>query len=101
MDHMKRRTFIGAMTVGTLGAAGVAVREMIGPTSRSVLAARRPTPTPKPVKCYGGHINVGGVCICPVGTEECGPSCCPAGTVCCDNACCHGECVGEEICIEA
>ena len=71
-------------------------------------AARRPTPTPKPVKCPGNQVPVGGVCTCP-GTApyKCGPACCtgqpgdapsPTHTECCDNACCHGTCYGEELC---
>lgn len=68
-------------------------------------AARRPTPTPKPVKCPGQQTPVDGVCTCP-GTApiECGPECCNPGgsgaahSECCDNSCCFGACYGEELC---
>jgi hypothetical protein len=71
-------------------------------------AARRPTPTPKPIKCPGNQTPVNGVCTCPdTAPYACGPACCtgeagdppsPPHTECCDNACCHGTCYGEELC---
>jgi hypothetical protein len=61
-------------------------------------AARRPTPTPKPVRCSPPKVLEGDQCVCPAGTTTCGPDCCPAGAECCDNACCYGECYGEELC---
>lgn len=60
-------------------------------------AARRPTPTPKPVKCPTGQSWDGSQCACISGST-CGSDCCQAGSVCCDNACCYGECHAEEIC---
>ncbi len=77
---------------------------------RPAEAARRPTPTPTPIKCPGNQTPVGGVCTCPAGTAQCnpngGPACCPTGIApgapgyseCCDNACCQGTCYGEELC---
>jgi hypothetical protein len=61
-------------------------------------AARRPTPTPKPVKCPGSQTWNGSACACTAGTT-CGAECCPVGvSECCDNACCYGKCMGEELC---
>jgi hypothetical protein len=92
---------------GILGLGGAAVAGgtlLDGKTE----AARRPTPTPKPVRCPGNQTPVGGVCTCPdTAPYECGPACCtgeagdppsPTHTECCDNACCHGTCYGEELC---
>ncbi len=74
-------------------------------------AARRPTPTPTPIKCPGNQAPVDGVCTCPAGLSQCnpgtGPACCndtavapgsPTYSECCDNACCTGVCYGEELC---
>lgn len=64
-------------------------------------AARRPSPTPTPVKCPGNQIPSGGTCICPpAAPNKCGPACCATATQCCDNACCSAgtQCVAEEIC---
>jgi hypothetical protein len=61
-------------------------------------AARRPTPTPKPVSCPGQQTWDGAACVCPDGTTQCGPACCDAGSTCCDGACCAGTCYGEELC---
>lgn len=96
---------------GLLGLGGAAV---IGGTALEgpAEAARRPTPTPTPIKCPGNQIPVGGVCTCPASApHQCnpgnGPACCtdvaggpplPTHTECCDNACCHGTCYGEELC---
>jgi hypothetical protein len=63
----------------------------------SANAARRPTPTPKPVTCPGQQVWDGAACDCPTG-EKCGPACCPAEASCCDNACCYGTCYAEELC---
>lgn len=69
--------------------------------SETAEAARRPTPTPKPVTCPGIQIYVDGHCECPDGYQTCGPDCCPDGQAeCCDNACCYGRCIGEELCCE-
>ncbi len=61
-------------------------------------AARRPTPTPKPIVCPYPKVLSGGQCVCPVGTDACGPDCCPPDAECFDNACCFGACYGEELC---
>ncbi len=71
-------------------------------------AARRPTPTPKPVRCPGRQIPQNGQCVCPGDVpQKCGPDCCTGNSVvapnpghseCCDNACCFGTCYGEELC---
>jgi hypothetical protein len=86
-----RRAFLKGLL--GLGAAAVA-----GTTSAANTgAARRPTPTPKPVRCPGNQIWDGTACVCPSGTL-CGAECCTGEAVCCDNACCNGECYGEELC---
>ncbi len=65
-------------------------------------AARRPTPTPKPVTCPGQQVPCGTGCCCPAGTSGCGSDCCPNGQAeCCDGACCFGACYGEELCCGA
>lgn len=73
-------------------------------------AARRPTPTPKPITCPGQQTAQGGQCVCisppAPGPAKCGSDCCnPAGvgashSECCDNACCYGHCYGEELCCD-
>ena len=64
-------------------------------------AARRPTPTPRPVHCPGQQTWNGSACECPEGFENCGPDCCASGiSECCDNACCFGSCYGEELCCQ-
>lgn len=89
-----RRTFLrGLLGVGGVAAAGSSLR------GADTEAARRPTPTPKPVKCPGMQTWNGTRCACPGGSSECGPDCCPNGqAACCDNACCYGQCYGEELC---
>lgn len=80
---------------GLLGLGGAA---MVGSAaSTDAGAARRPTPTPKPITCPGSQIWDGSACICPSG-RQCGPACCTGEAVCCDNACCNGQCYGEELC---
>ena len=67
-------------------------------------AARRPTPTPPPVRCPGKQVPIAGICTCPGGLSNCGPDCCnPSGSgathsECCDNSCCFGTCYAEESC---
>ena len=53
-----------SLVKGLLGLGGAAV---IGSSLREseVDAARRPTPTPKPVTCPGQQVPVNGVCTCP------------------------------------
>ena len=86
-----------ALLKGLLGFGGTAIA-----ASRLVpdaSAARRPTPTPKPVTCPGQQHWDGSACVCPQGSDTCGPDCCPTGQAeCCDNACCYGVCYGEELC---
>jgi hypothetical protein len=94
-----------AVLKGMLGLGGAA---LVGTTlsARDGSAARRPTPTPKPVTCPGVQKPAGGVCICTSPLKNCGPDCCnptaQPGTAnyseCCDNACCAGHCYGEELC---
>lgn len=79
-----------------LGLGGIAA---LGGRAPEADAARRPTPTPKPVKCPGNQTWDGSACVCPDGDTKCGPDCCPDGqATCCDNACCYGTCSSEEIC---
>lgn len=85
---------------GMLGIAGAALASQ-AVRSDSTEAARRPTPTPKPISCPGNQIPCADGCCCPDGSDKCGPACCPADAQCCDNACCHGECYGEELCCAA
>lgn len=94
----RRQVLKGLLGLGGAAVVGSSVLE--GDAS----AAVRPTPTPKPLKCPGKQIPVGGKCTCPNGLSTCGPDCCnPGGTgashsECCDNACCRGTCYGEEQC---
>lgn len=68
-------------------------------TLRNAQAARRPTPTPRPVQCPGEQSWNGNACVCPEGKVSCGPDCCAPGvSECCDNACCFGTCYDEELC---
>ena len=81
-----------------LGLGGIAA---FGGMARhdEIEAARRPTPTPRPVSCPGEQVPCGTNCCCPDGSSKCGSACCPDGAAeCCDNACCYGECYGEELC---
>jgi hypothetical protein len=89
--HSRRAALKAALGLG--GAAALAAG-----VTPNIDAARRPTPTPKPVTCPGAQHWDGTACVCPTGSDKCGPDCCPAGAQCCDNACCHGECYGEELC---
>lgn len=97
-DGSRRRFLKGLLGLG--GAAVVAGSATTDPAQ----AARRPTPTPKPVHCPGQQTWNGSACVCPSGRSNCGPDCCnPNGTganysECCDNACCFGTCYGEELC---
>ena len=93
---------------GLLGLGGATVaREAL--SGQGASAARRPTPTPKPVACPGQQIPAGGACVCPGGLSRCGADCCndqapptdPDYSVCCDGACCAGLCYGEERCCPA
>ncbi len=81
---------------GFLGLSGAAVAGSMW-FREDASAARRPTPTPKPVTCPGIQVWDGSQCACPTGTK-CGPDCCQSGGTCCDNACCYGNCYGEELC---
>src|SRR5688572_16146533 len=94
----RRSVFKGLLGLGSVAVVG-ALRD------DGADAARRPTPTPTPIRCPGRQVPVGGVCTCPADApQKCGPDCCnPAGigpghSECCDNACCFGICYGEELC---
>lgn len=86
-----RRSFLKRTAVSVAALAGLGA-------ASDTHAARRPTPTPKPLTCLYPKVDGGGQCVCPGGTTPCGPDCCPAGASCCDNACCYGNCFGEELC---
>lgn len=81
------------------GLVGLGGATAIGGTlmEPSAEAARRPTPTPKPVKCPGNQHWDGTRCVCTSG-ETCGAACCLIGSECCDGSCCFGHCYGEELC---
>lgn len=80
---------------GFLGLGGAAVATSL----HGAEAARRPTPTPKPISCPGEQTWNGVECACPNGKSNCGPDCCPDGIAeCCNNACCFGNCYGQELC---
>lgn len=88
-----RRTVLkGLLGLGGIALTGAAV-------TGSADAARRPTPTPKPVACPGAQHWDGTKCTCDTGTD-CGPECCTGSAVCCDGACCNGDCYAEEQCCE-
>lgn len=99
-NGQSRRTLLkGLLGLGGVALAGTATAGTAG-------AARRTTPTPKPVGCPGIQAWNGTACDCPGSLTNCGPDCCnttvprgnPAHSECCDNACCFGECYGEERC---
>ena len=88
-----------AMVGGIVGLGVAALEGRLG-SNRNAEAARRPTPTPKPVSCPPLQTRVDGQCVCMDPLEvTCGPDCCPKDiSECCDNACCYGSCYGEELC---
>lgn len=94
----RRSLLKGMLGLGAAAVVGTTVRES------EVDAARRPTPTPKPITCPGNQTWNGSQCVCPSGLDKCGPDCCNTGgsgadySECCDNACCFGHCYGEELC---
>ena len=103
----RRSVLKGLLGLG--GAAAISGTLLDG----SAEAARRPTPTPKPVKCPGNQTwnSTSNTCVCPSTLSQCnangGPACCndqlatpgdPGYSTCCDNACCNGTCYGEELC---
>lgn len=77
-----------------LGGAAAVTSVFLEPEAN---AARRPTPTPKPITCPAGKHWDGTQCVCTTG-GACGSECCHVGTECCDGACCFGDCYGEELC---
>ena len=87
----RRSILKGFVGLGGAAALGSALRDP------GAEAARRPTPTPRPVKCPGSQQWDGTKCACTTG-ETCGPDCCLIGSECCDGACCFGHCYGEELC---
>ncbi len=83
---------------GLLGIGGIAAATSFDRAE----AARRPTPTPRPVRCPGSQTWNGSVCACADGKESCGAECCTPGvSECCDNACCVGSCYGDGRCCPA
>ena len=95
-DRLVRSLASGASRRQVLkGMLGIGGGVVAGGAMLETEAARRPTPTPKPVRCPGSQVWNGAACVCPSGTI-CGPDCCPAEAQCCDNACCYGTCYGEE-----
>ena len=98
----RRSVLKGLLGLGGAAATGGMLR------SDAAEAARRPTPTPKPVTCPGRQTWNGSQCVCPGNAPyKCGPDCCtgdandppsPTHSECCDNACCFGTCYGEELC---
>lgn len=105
MDDRQFDSFVKSLAAGVSrrsvvrGVFGLAAGLVAGSAVTDAWAARRPTPTPKPVKCPGNQHWNGAACVCPDGSEACGPDCCPDGqATCCDNACCYGYCYGEELC---
>lgn len=118
MDDRRFDSLVKAMATGTnrrslfkgllgLGGAAVVGTSLQGSEAD---AARRPTPTPKPITCPGSQIWNGSACVCPgTAPDKCGPDCCtesitlpdtPGYSECCDNACCFGHCYGEELCCD-
>lgn len=92
----RRQALKGVLGLGAATVTG-------GVANEATSAARRPTPTPKPVSCPGSQVWTGSACVCPEGRSACGPACCDSPAACCDNACCPGGtvCIGEEICCPA
>jgi hypothetical protein len=100
-DSNRRRLLKGLLGLGATGLGVVVAQDETD-------AARRPTPTPKPISCPGRQHPVDGICTCPADAPfVCGPDCCtgqagdppsPTHSECCDNACCFGTCYGEEHC---
>lgn len=81
---------------------GIAGGALAATTRHSADAGRRPTPTPRPVRCPGNQYWDGSACVCSDDLQICGPTCCPSGQAeCCDGACCFGSCYGEELCCPA
>lgn len=99
-DALVRSFASGASRRGVLkGLLGLGAGAVAGGPLLEGEAARRPTPTPRPVTCSPPKVASGGQCVCAGGSTPCGPDCCPNGQAeCCDNACCYGECFGEELC---
>lgn len=91
-----RRTLIkGLLGIGGIAAVGSIAFE------DEVRAARRPTPTPKPVTCPGQQVPCDTGCCCPGDATPCGAECCPnSQATCCDGACCYGACYGDGLCCE-
>jgi hypothetical protein len=98
----RRSVLKGLLGLGGAAVAGGVLRD------EAADAARRPTPTPKPVTCPGRQTWNGSQCVCPGDAPyKCGSDCCtgeaddpssPTHSECCDNACCFGTCYGEELC---
>ncbi|HET9661797.1 MAG TPA: twin-arginine translocation signal domain-containing protein, partial [Thermomicrobiales bacterium] len=112
-DSLTRALASGASRRSVLkGLLGLGAAAVTGATlDETSEAARRPTPTPRPVTCPGNQTWNGAKCVCPTGLSQCnpgsGPACCndqnvdpggPGFSTCCDNACCQGTCYGEERC---
>ena len=113
MDDRRFDALVKALATGTnrrslvKGLLGLGGATVVGSSLResAVDAARRPTPTPKPITCPGRQTWNGTACVCPGSApDKCGPDCCnaaadgPTHSECCDNACCFGLCYGEELC---
>lgn len=105
MDSQRFDSLVKSLAAGTsrrsvlkgvlgLGGAAIAGGTLL---ERGAEAARRPTPTPKPITCPGSQHWNGSACVCTTG-ETCGSACCLIGSECCDGACCFGHCYGEELC---
>src|SRR5215218_7183017 len=84
MDDRRFDSFVKALAAGKsrrsvlkgllgLGAAATVGSTLMEPGSE---AARRPTPTPTPIRCPGNQTPVNGVCTCPgTAPNKCGPDC--------------------------
>ena len=105
MDNKRFDSLVKSLASGTnrrsvlKGLLGLGTAASMGGTlpQTGVEAARRPTPTPKPITCPGSQHWDGSKCACTTG-ETCGSACCHIGTECCDGGCCFGHCYGEELC---